>query len=488
MPDHRAEGGMSGDDTVVSFEGGRGGTWSYDPARPLAPPGGFGTVFAGWSNDGDGVAVKVIRSLGEGALAERLQAREVEIAERLRDSRAENLMPVLDVGRTGRDVLLVMPRAEGSLATRPPVDYESALAALRDVAHGLQELHEASIFHRDLKPGNVLWHEGRWRLADFGIARDDSIGTQTATYAGGGTSAYMAPELWVPPYTPTAKSDLYAFGIMAFQVLTGGLPFAGPTDADFERQHREDVSSPLPSSMPSVLVSLVRRLLLKMPSERPQDARAVSERLARVAAVAPPLHQELQRLTAEHDAGRQRDEAARMAELSRLRERQRQRTQLESDLSELLDDAASDLQDALPGVEVGGCIPRGFVLSTSDAEARVRLWNPFTSQVEGDGMIVAGDVTLSSRRGSSFVAANLVGEAGADGRLVWNVYRFRRSAIVAQYEYGPWDREHGMASSVFEDPMERDCMLRTVTHAWTLRRFPLTATTIVELFREALAL
>ena len=76
------------------------------------------------------------------------------------------------------------------------MDDPARRAALLDVALGLQELAVASVLHRDLKPRNVLWRNGVWQLADFGISRDLGQSTATYTFRGAGTPAYMAPELW----------------------------------------------------------------------------------------------------------------------------------------------------------------------------------------------------------------------------------------------------------------------------------------------------
>jgi eukaryotic-like serine/threonine-protein kinase len=76
------------------------------------------------------------------------------------------------------------------------------------------------IIHRGLKPANVLRYAGRWKLADFGIARDQEIGTQDPTFVGWGSFPYMAPELWELK-SPTIKTDLYALGCLAYELLAG---------------------------------------------------------------------------------------------------------------------------------------------------------------------------------------------------------------------------------------------------------------------------
>jgi hypothetical protein len=134
------------------------------------------------------------------------------------------------------------------------------------------------IIHRDLKPDNVLLHSGHWKLADFGIARDEEIGTQSLTFAGSGTPHYMAPELWESK-PPTIKSDLYALGCMALELLTGSLPYSGGIGA-IRNGHLNESVPHVPAKDPT-LGNLIARLMSKDPGERPQDSRAVIDRLLR---------------------------------------------------------------------------------------------------------------------------------------------------------------------------------------------------------------
>src|SRR5713226_8107053 len=130
---------------MKEFEGTWGGHWRIDEEQLLGPPGGFGSVFQGWSAEGRQVAVKVIRGvLSNGIrLHPRLQEREVDIATKLRDAEAKHLIRILDVGRAEDDVLVVMELADGALAQAGGQTVESAVATLKDIAAGLQELHQA---------------------------------------------------------------------------------------------------------------------------------------------------------------------------------------------------------------------------------------------------------------------------------------------------------------------------------------------------------
>ena len=141
------------------------------------------------------MAVKVVaKQRPQGALDDRLLRREIEIGKRVAESGSEMLLPVIDAADAGDALLLVMSLAEGALAEASlPMAEAEAVPVLVDIATGLQDLHSIGILHRDLKPANVLRHAGRWKLADFGIARDQEIGTQDPTFVGWGR-----PPTWHP--------------------------------------------------------------------------------------------------------------------------------------------------------------------------------------------------------------------------------------------------------------------------------------------------
>lgn len=197
----------------VIFTGQSGMTWRYWDGKPLGTPGGFGGVYAAEGPDGTSMAVKVVKKQRpSGALDDRLLRREIDIGKRVADSGSQMLLPVIDAADAGDALLLVMPLADGALsAAAIPMDEAEVVPVLVDIATGLQDLHSTGIIHRDLKAANVLRHEGRWKLADFGIARDQEIGTQDPTFVGWGSLPYMAPELW-ELRSPTVKTDLYALG------------------------------------------------------------------------------------------------------------------------------------------------------------------------------------------------------------------------------------------------------------------------------------
>ena len=208
--------------------------------------------------------------------------RETEIGDRISTASLVHLLPVVDHAVVDDHLLLVMDRAERSLASSitSGMSDEERLAALRDISAGLVELHGLPILHQDLKPPNVLWHGGKWKLADFGIARDLDQSTATMTWKGYGTLRYMAPELFAPPFAATVKSDLYAFGCLAYELLVGNPPFVSPDPADLCAPIVRTVPT-LPAEVNVALRRVVIRLLEKEPANRPQE-RAVDEALGRV--------------------------------------------------------------------------------------------------------------------------------------------------------------------------------------------------------------
>ncbi|AJT40707.1 Stk1 family PASTA domain-containing Ser/Thr kinase [Psychromicrobium lacuslunae] len=169
-------------------------------------------------------------------------------------------------GHTLRDVLL----AQGSLTPR------LALAYLDAVVEGLAAAHRAGLVHRDVKPENVLIaDDGRIKIGDFGLARAVTTSTNTGTLIG--TVAYLSPEL-VMGRTADARSDIYAIGIMLYELLTGEQPFRGEVPIQVAYQHVNS-SVPAPSAeLPGLaadLDELVRWCTEADPEDRPHDADAL---------------------------------------------------------------------------------------------------------------------------------------------------------------------------------------------------------------------
>lgn len=223
--------------------------------------GGFATVYEAEADDGSPAVLKLVPKAA-GADRELL-------FEEL--SGLPNIIPILDTGEWEDYYVLAMPRAEKSLRKHledngGQLAVDEARAVLVDIAETLSSL-EAEVVHRDLKPENVLLYEGKWCLADFGIARYAEASTAADTRKYSMTPPYAAPEQWRSERASSA-TDVYALGIMAFELLQGERPFPGP---DFRQQHLE-VPAPSVDGCPPSLASLVSECLYKPAAARPTPA------------------------------------------------------------------------------------------------------------------------------------------------------------------------------------------------------------------------
>jgi serine/threonine-protein kinase len=188
---------------------------------------------------------------------------------------AVNILPVLDVFAWAGGYGIVMPLAEMSLRQWLRDDdnctLDALLAVLIDVARALASL-DGSMVHGDLKPENILRHEGSWCLADFGPSACPLSLSERGEYSL--TPSYAAPEQWrcLPV---TSRTDIYAFGVIAFELLNGIRPFPGPAKDDLRRQHLFQTAPPL-LGMPAPLTRLIARCLGKDPDERPAAAEVLA--------------------------------------------------------------------------------------------------------------------------------------------------------------------------------------------------------------------
>ena len=138
---------------------------------------------------------------------------------------ALHVIPVLDSGEDAEHDVLVMARAETSLQAhlrqRGALPEAEVVDILRDIATALEDL-DGRVVHRDLKPENVLYLNGEWCLADFGISRYAEASTAEDTRKFAMTPQYAAPEQWRWEHA-TSAADVYAFGVMAYELLTGNV-------------------------------------------------------------------------------------------------------------------------------------------------------------------------------------------------------------------------------------------------------------------------
>lgn len=200
-----------------------------------------------------------------------------------------NVVNVFDQGQDSDMAYLVMEYLPGITLRDLLKDYkrltpEQTVDILDAVLAGLAAAHKAGIVHRDLKPENVLLaDDGRIKLGDFGLARAASANTATGQ-ALLGTIAYLSPEL-VTRGVADARSDIYAVGIMVYEMLTGEQPYVGEAPMAIAYQHAND-QVPMPSTknpnVPVELDELVVWSTARDPEARPRDAKEMLDRLRQI--------------------------------------------------------------------------------------------------------------------------------------------------------------------------------------------------------------
>src|SRR5215208_2284162 len=236
------------------------------------------------------VVVKVLRpELAEGLSTERFK-REVRLAARLQHP---HIVPLLAAGELDGGVLFyTMPFVDGE-SLRARLERDGGLPVgvvvriLRDAASALAYAHAQGVVHRDIKPENILLSHGGAVVADFGIAKAISASiavegveatrrSSTLTAAGTslGTPAYMSPEQAAGDVVDH-RADLYALGVVAYEMLCGRPPFEGRTAQQLLAAHATQAPEPIDRrrpATPAALAALTMRLLEKHPADRPQSA------------------------------------------------------------------------------------------------------------------------------------------------------------------------------------------------------------------------
>ena len=257
---------------------------SYALERELGG-GGMSRVFVATETSlGRKVVVKVLTpELAEGVSVERFK-REIQLAAQLQQA---HIVPLLAAGEASGLPYYTMPFVEGrSLRTRlltgGPMPITEAIGVLRDVAKALAYAHERGVVHRDIKPDNVLLSGGSAVVTDFGVAKALSAsktqapgGTLTQVGTSLGTPTYMAPEQAAADPNTDYRADLYAFGVMAYEMLAGRPPFHGRSPHKLlaaQMGERPEPIGDLRPDVPPLLAQLVMRCLEKEPDDRPQSA------------------------------------------------------------------------------------------------------------------------------------------------------------------------------------------------------------------------
>jgi len=205
-----------------------------------------------------------------------------------------NVVGVFDQGADGDVLYLAMEYLRGRtlrevITERGVLTPREALTVAEPLLDALATAHRVGIVHRDVKPENViLTDDGRVKVADFGLARAATSTTST-TGVLLGTVGYLAPEI-VLHGTADTRSDVYAAGIVLFEMLTGRLPFTGPVPVQVAYRHVNE-QVPVPSSvvpgLPAALDEVVAEATARDPEQRPDDAAALAARLRSAHAAIP---------------------------------------------------------------------------------------------------------------------------------------------------------------------------------------------------------
>ena len=259
------------------------------------------------------VAIKVLRREISATVGAERFLREIRIAAQLTHP---HILPFIDSGESDGLLYYVMPRVEGEtlrsrLVRQGELPIGEAIRILRDLLDALTYAHARGVVHRDIKPENVLLSDRHALVADFGVAKalgiswaaETVVGTAAGTMVG--TPAYMAPEQVSGLPTVDHRADIYAVGLVAYEMLTGRLPFRGDTPQQMMAAHVVQQPEPVSQYRPAVpprLASAIARCLEKRPADRWQTAAELLAQMDVAAAesstpagVAPPAREIVQR-------------------------------------------------------------------------------------------------------------------------------------------------------------------------------------------------
>jgi serine/threonine protein kinase len=249
----------------------------------LIATGGMGEVWKGWDQDLDReTAVKVLReeyAFDEGFL-KRFRAEARHTASLSHDT----IAALYDYGEIDGRAYIVMELCKGRPLSEIIEEHPDGLpedrvvSVLIDLARALDAAHAKGVVHRDVKPENILvddaddWH---MKITDFGIARSQDQARLTKTGLVMGTAQYLSPEQAMGKQA-TSLSDLYALGIVAYEMLVGHRPFTGASQVEIAMAQVKKQPPALPDSVSPDLRRLVMMLLAKAPANRPRSAAAVA--------------------------------------------------------------------------------------------------------------------------------------------------------------------------------------------------------------------
>jgi len=235
--------------------------------------GGFGEVYYAVSDSGREVAIKAVQNY------EQIELRGISHCMNLK---SPHLVTIFDVKHNDKnEPFVIMEYVSGpslrDLLTESPhgLGVQKAAFFLREIAKSLSFLHECGIVHRDLKPSNIFYENGYVKVGDYGLAKAISASRHSGHTITVGTVHYMAPEIGAGNYN--CGIDIYALGVLLYEMLTGDVPFMGSSPAEILMKHMTAV--PEINNIDEPFAHVIRKALAKDPADRYQTVQEMVEDL-----------------------------------------------------------------------------------------------------------------------------------------------------------------------------------------------------------------
>ncbi len=238
--------------------------------------GGFGEVYYALSDGGREVALKYLKSN---------PAIELRGVSHCINLKSPHLVSIFDVKKNAdAEYFVIMEYCSGPslrdlmIAAPDGFDPQKSAFFVREIAKGLAYLHDQGIVHRDMKPGNIFFDDGYVKIGDYGLSKFISVSRHSAQTASVGTVHYMAPEIGSGNYS--AGVDIYALGVMLYEMLLGRVPFEGSSMGEILMKHL--TAQPELDDLPHPFGEVIRKCLQKDPKDRYQSANEMIEALLEV--------------------------------------------------------------------------------------------------------------------------------------------------------------------------------------------------------------
>ncbi|MHC4441379.1 MAG: protein kinase domain-containing protein [Planctomycetota bacterium] len=233
--------------------------------------GGFGEVYYAHSDSGREVALKAVQGY------EQIELRGVSQCMNLK---SPYLVSIFDVkhNQEGKPFVIMEYVAGASLhdmleESPSGLGTQKAAFFLREIAKGLTYLHDRGIVHRDLKPGNIFYEDGYVKIGDYGLSKTMTASKRCSQTITVGTVHYMAPEIGQGKYDRSI--DIYAMGVMLYEMLTGQVPFFGASHSEILMKHLTD--APDVSTVEEPFAAVIKKAMAKDPAERYQSVQEMVE-------------------------------------------------------------------------------------------------------------------------------------------------------------------------------------------------------------------